>query len=75
MKATSIIAIIAAVLGFASCQSTRTPKDFPPVTWTMDVYSTEEGFFVLSKRGSDDSIAVRFNAEILRTDEPIIIKP
>ena len=48
----------------------------PAVTFVLDVYVTDEGFFVVTKRGSDDSMAIRFNAnEILRTDEPIIIEP
>jgi hypothetical protein len=37
---------------------------------------SKQGFFVVTQRKTNDSIAIKFNAEkILRTDEPIIIEP
>lgn len=66
---------VALVLGvfviFGGC-STKPPST---TSFVIDIYPTEEGFFIVTERGSDDSLAIKFNAEILRTDEPIEIKP
>lgn len=64
----------AAVLSYGAligCQSTPPPfSKVPRPTVTMDVYVTDQGFFVITERGSDESMAVRFNVdEIHPADE------
>lgn len=65
----SLLLIVALLSG---CKAT--PSERPTASFVMDIYTTDQGFFVITQRGSDDAIAIKFNAEILSTDEPIEIK-
>ena len=43
---------------------------------TVDIYCTEEGFFVIAERGKTESIAYRFNiAEVYEKQEPKTTTP
>jgi len=61
------IAISTAALLLASCAHDSTP---PAVSHVLDVYVEDDGFFVITERGTSESMAVRFNVHETHTREP-----
>jgi len=63
MTARNVIAVAASII-LMLCSGCAT-RSMPQPTATVDIYMTEEGFLVITERGSNESVAYRFNiAEI-----------
>ena len=63
MTARNITAVAASIL-LMLCSGCAT-RSMPQPAATVDIYMTEEGFLVITERGSNESVAYRFNiAEI-----------
>ena len=63
---TAVIAVSVILIHCAGCAS----RPLPTPMETVDIYVTDEGFFVITERGSDESIAYRFNVEEIHPIEP-----
>ena len=60
ITALSLFALLFLFLGCAA-------RSMPQPMGTVDIYMTDEGFFVITERGSNESIAYRFNVTTLST--------
>jgi len=56
---TALLAVSVILIHCAGCAARPLPKPMA----TVDIYVTDEGFFVITERGTETSIAYRFNVE------------
>ncbi len=57
--------LLTTIYFFVGCATTAKPKP----THTVDIYIEDSGFFVITERGSDNSIAYRFNTTEIHPTE------
>lgn len=67
MNATVVIAfcLITTIYLFVGCSTSQPRKP----TLTVDIYIEDNGFFVITERGSNNSIAYRFNTTEIHPTE------
>ena len=63
---TALLAVSVILIHCAGCAS----RPLPTPMATVDIYMTDEGFFVITERGSDESIAYRFNVTEINPINP-----